>query len=256
MTRPARRKLLPCLILLLALLCSSQLRADVVRVAVAANFTAPMQKIAAEFEHDTGHQASLAFGSTGKFFAQVVNGAPFDVFLAADVETPARLEQDRHAVSGSRFTYAVGRLALWSSLKGKVDSQGEVLKKGEFRHLALPNPKISPYGAVAIEVMQKLGVLATLQAKFVRAENVSQAYQFAASGNAEVAFIALAQIWQDGKLTTAGSAWVIPPGMHAALRQDAVLLNHGRNNLAAHALLDYMQGDKARSIIKSYGYDL
>ena len=256
MIRPARRRMLPCVLFLLALLCTSPLRADVVQVAVAANFTAPMQKIAAEFERDTGHRASLSIGSTGKFFAQVANGAPFDVFLAADVETPARLEQDSYAVSGSRFTYAFGRLALWSAKKDKVDSQGEVLKKGEFRHLALPNPKFSPYGAAAIGIMQQLGVEATLQAKFVLAENVSQVYQFAASGNAEVAFVALSQIWKDGKLATKGSAWVIPPEMHAALRQDAVLLNHGRNNPAASALLGYMKGDKARSIIKSYGYDL
>lgn len=256
MTRPAKRRMLPCVLLLLAALSTSTLRADEVRVAVAANFTAPMQKISAEFERDTGHTASLVFGSSGKFFAQVVNGAPFDVFLSADAETPARLEQDRHAVSGSRFTYAVGRLALWSALKDKVDGQGKVLKEGEFRHVALPNPKTSPYGAAAIEVMQKLGVLATLQTKFVLAENVSQAYQFSASGNAEVAFVALAQIWKDGKLTTEGSAWVIPPEIHATLRQDAVLLSHGRSNPAASALLGYLKSDKVRNIVKSYGYDL
>lgn len=256
MTRPTGRRILPCVFLLLALLGASPLRADVVQVAVAANFTAPMQKIAAEFERDTGHRAGLSFGSTGKFFAQVANGAPFDVLLAADVETPARLERDSRAVGGSRFTYAFGRLALWSAKKDKVDSRGEVLKKGDFRHLALPNPKFSPYGAAAFGVMQKLDVMASLQAKFVLAENVSQVYQFAASGNAEVAFVALSQIWKDGKLTTDGSAWIIPPDMHAALPQDAVLLDRGRNNPAASALLAYIKGDKARSIIRSYGYDL
>lgn len=244
------------LLLLFLLSCASPIRADEVLVAVAANFTAPVQKIAAQFERDTGHKANLAFGATGKLFAQIVNGAPFDVFLAADADTPARLENDLLAVSGSRFTYAIGRLALWSAQKGKVDGQGDILKRGEFRHLALPSPRVAPYGAAAVEVMERLGVRAALQEKFVIGENVAQAYQFASSNNAEVAFVALAQIWKDGKLSGDGSAWIVPRDMHSALRQDAVLLGHGRGNPAASAFLGYLKGDKSRSIIRAYGYDL
>lgn len=240
---------------LLALLFAIAVHADEVQVAVAANFTAPMQKIAVEFERDSGHKATLAFGATGKFFTQIANGAPFEVFLAADDDTPARLEKDGHAVVGSRFTYAIGRLALWSALPDKVDSKGEVLKKNDLRHLALANPKTAPYGAAAVEVMQKMGVLSALQPKFVQGENIAQTYQFAASGNAEIGFVALSQIWKDGKLTS-GSAWIVPPGLHEAIRQDAVLLNRGRDKPAASALLAYLKGDKARAIIKSYGYDL
>lgn len=248
------RLLPPGVLLCLALRFVAPVHADEIQVAVAANFAAPMQKIALEFERDTGHKTLLAFGATGKFFAQIVNGAPFDVFLSADDETPARLAKEGHALDGSRFTYAIGRLALWSAQPDKVDGQGELLKNGDFRHLALPNPKTAPYGAAAIEVMQKLGVLAALQAKFVQGENVAQSYHFAASGNAEIAFVALSQIWKDGRIS-AGSAWIVPPTMHAALRQDAVLLSRGRNKPAASALLAYLQGEKAGAIIQSFGYE-
>lgn len=235
-------------------LFAAPVHADEIQVAVAANFAAPMQKIAREFERDSGHKALLAFGATGKFFAQIVNGAPFDVFLSADDETPARLAKAGHALDGSRFTYAIGRLALWSARPDKVDGQGELLKNGDFRHLALANPKTAPYGAAAIEVMQKLGVLAALQGKFVHGESVAQTYQFVVSGNAETGFVALSQIWKDGRIS-AGSAWIVPPTMHAALRQDAVLLSRGRDKAAASALLAYLQGEKAGAIIKSFGYE-
>lgn len=245
---------------LLALHCATLLAApvlaDEVQVAVAANFTAPMQQIAAQFEKDTGHKAMLAFGATGKFYTQIVNGAPFEVLLSADDETPARLRREGHAVSDSQFTYATGRLALWSPQPDKVDGKGDVLNRGAIRHLALANPKTAPYGAAAIEVMQKLGVLAALQGKFVQGENIAQTYQFVASGNAEIGFVALSQIWKDGRLTSGGSAWIVPSGLHEPLRQDAVLLGRGRDKAAAAALLGYLQGEKARAIIKTYGYDL
>jgi len=246
-----RKQRLPWFLLLIA----GSALADEVQVAVAANFTAPMQKIAAEFTRDTGHKAQLAFGATGKFYAQIINGAPFEVFLSADDETPARLEQEGHAVAGSRYTYAIGRLVLWSPQAGKVDAQGDILKRGGIRRLALANPKTTPYGAAAVETLQKLGVLAQLQSTFVQAENIAQTYQFVGTGNAELGFVALSQVWQDGKLSS-GSGWIVPASLHQPIRQDAQLLRNGSGKPAAAALLDYLRGDKARRIIKTYGYDL
>lgn len=229
--------------------------ADEIQVAVAANFTAPMQQIAAQFEKETGHKAALAFGATGKFYAQIVNGAPFEILLAADDETPARLEREGQGISGSRFTYAVGTLALWSASPTLVDARGEVLKTGNFKHLALANPKTAPYGAAAIEAMTKLGVLPNVQGRFVQGENISQTQQFILSGNAELGFVALSQIYKEGKIT-AGSAWIVPGNLHEPIRQDALLLAKGKDKPAAAALLSFMKGDKAKTIIKSYGYEL
>lgn len=238
-----------------ALLLAAGARADEVQVAVAANFTAPMQKIAAEFEKDTGHKAVLSFGATGKFYAQISNGAPFEVFLAADDETPARLEKERLALPGSRFTYAVGKLVLWSSREGLVDDRGEILRRGDFGHLALANPKTAPYGAAALQAMTRLGVLPALQPKLVQGENIAQTYQFVATGNAELGFVALSQVYKDGRVA-AGSAWVVPAGLYDPIRQDAVVLARGRDKPAPAALVAYLKGAKARAIIKSYGYEL
>lgn len=229
--------------------------ADEVQVAVAANFTAPMQKIAAEFEKDTGHRAVLAFGATGKFYAQISNGAPFEVFLAADDETPARLEKDALVVPGSRFTYAMGKLVLWSSREDGVDGRGEVLKTGAFRHIAVANPKAAPYGAAALQAMGRLGLLQALQPKFVQGENIAQTYQFIATGNAELGFIALSQVYKDGRIA-GGSAWLVPASLYDPIRQDAAILARGRSKPAATALVGYLKTDKVRAIIKSYGYDL
>jgi molybdate transport system substrate-binding protein len=239
--------------LLLALIAPGAF-ADDVQVAVASNFTAPMQAIAAGFEKDTGHQAKLAFGSTGKFYAQIKNGAPFDVLLAADDETPAKLEKEGLAVSGSRFTYSIGQLALWSAKPGYVDDKGDVLKQGRFTHLALANPKLAPYGAAALETLNKLGLLAALQPKFVQGENIAQTFQFVSSGNAELGFVALSQIYEGGKFKS-GSAWRVPPNLHAPIRQDAVILARGKDNPAALALMKYLKEDKARAIIRAYGYE-
>ena len=244
------------LTLLVALLLSAiAVRADEVQVAVAANFSAPMQRIVALFENDSGHQASLAFGATGKFYAQIANGAPFEVLLAADDETPAKLEKEGLGVAGSRFTYAVGKLVLWSANADLVDSAGAVLNTGSFKHLALANPKTAPYGAAAIEAMTKLKVLAELQPRIVQGENISQAHQFVVSGNAELGFVALSQVYQDGKLS-GGSMWAVPAHLYAPIRQGAVLLAKGKGKPAAAALLAYLKGDKARAIIRSYGYEL
>ncbi len=239
---------------LFALVAPGAFAADV-QVAVAANFTAPMQKIAAEFARETGHQALLSFGATGKFYAQIKNGAPFQVLLAADEATPAKLEQEGAAVAGSRFTYAVGKLALWSARSAIVDPGGEVLKQGGFDHLAIANPRLAPYGLAAVDTMKALGVFGALEGKLVQAENIAQAYQFVATENALLGFVALSQVMEGGVLK-GGSAWIVPASLHAPIRQDAVLLAPGQGNPAASALLRYLQGPKARSIIQAYGYDI
>ncbi|MCM2288004.1 MAG: molybdate ABC transporter substrate-binding protein [Sulfuritalea sp.] len=240
---------------LVLLLVSCLARAGEVQVAVAANFTAPAKRIAADFERDTGHKALLAFGATGKFYAQIRNGAPFEVLLAADDTTPTRLEADGAAVAGTRFSFATGRLALWSARAGYVDAQGAVLQTGKFKHLAIANPKLAPYGAAAVETLTALRLLEPVQAKFVQGENIAQAHQFVASGNAELGFVALAQVMQDGRIA-AGSAWVVPARLHHPIRQDAVLLERGRANPAATAWLKYLRGGKAQAIIKSFGYEI
>jgi molybdate transport system substrate-binding protein len=229
--------------------------ADEVQVAVAANFTAPMQKIAAGFEKDTGHKALLAFGATGKFYAQIANGAPFEVLLAADDDTPAKLEHEHLAVPGTRFTYATGQLVLWSAQEGYVDDQGQVLKKGGFAHLAIANPKTAPYGAAAVEVLKKLNLLDNVQSKLVQGESIAQAWQFVGSGNAQVGFVALSQVYRDGKFT-GGSGWIVPANLHAPIRQDAVILSKGAANPAARALIAYLRSDRARAIIRAFGYQL
>ncbi len=229
--------------------------ADDVQVAVAANFTAPMQQIAAQFEKDSGHKLILSFGSTGKFYAQIVNGAPFEVLLTADEETPARIEREGHGVIGTRFTYAIGKLALWSANPDLVDGKGEILRKAGFKHLALANPKSAPYGAAAVEAMTRLGVIGKLQPLFVQGENIAQTQQFIASGAAELGFIALSQISRDGKISS-GSAWLVPASLYEAIRQDAIILAKGRDKPATAALLAYLKSGKAQTVIRSYGYEL
>lgn len=240
---------------LAALLLSGSALADDVSVAVAANFTAPMQKIAADFEKTSGHKVQLTFGATGKFYAQIKNGAPFDILLSADDETPLLLEKDGAAVTGSHFTYAIGKLVLWSAKPGLVDGKGEVLKQGAFAHLALANPKTAPYGAAGLEVLKKLGLYDAIQPKIVQGENIAQTHQFIATGNAELGFVALSQVFRDGKVSE-GSAWLVPKNLYTQIRQDAVLLNKGKDSKAADALLKYLKSDPARTIIRGYGYEL
>lgn len=236
---------------LLAALSSA--RADEVNVAVAANFTAPMNVIAADFEKNTGHKVKLAFGSSGRFYAQIKNGAPFQVFLSADDETPAKLAQEGWADPASRTTYAIGSLVLWSAKPGFVDAAGEVLKSGKFTKLAIANPKTAPYGRAAIETLTRLGLLSAVEPKFVQGENIAQTFQFAQTGNADLGFVALSQVMKDGKVID-GSAWVVPAEMHQPIRQDVVILSTGRGNAAAEALLKYLKTEKARSVIRSFGY--
>jgi len=236
------------------LLASGAALADDVQVAVAANFTAPMKLIASGFEKDTGHKAVLTFGATGKFYAQISNGAPFEVFLAADDETPARLEKEGTAVNGSRFTYATGKLALWSAQSGMVDAQGDVLKKGNFQKIAIAAPKLAPYGAAAVETMSKLGLQAALEPKLVVGESIGQAFSFVSTGNAELGFVALSQVYEGGKIKS-GSAWIVPANLHSPIRQDAVLLAKARDNKAAIQLMAFLKTDKAKAVIRSFGYE-
>ncbi|WP_332814471.1 molybdate ABC transporter substrate-binding protein [Ramlibacter sp.] len=228
-------------------------RAASVQVAVAANMTAPMQKIAAGFAAATGHRTVVSLGSTGKFYAQIRNGAPFEVLLAADDETPARLEREGFGVRGSRFTYATGRLALWSADAGALDAQADVLRQPPTGKMAIADPRVAPYGAAALQVLTKMGVLTDWQSHLVQGENIGQAYQFVASGNARLGFVALSQVTTEGRIAR-GSAWLVPQDLHTPLKQDALLLPRGESNPAARALLDYLRSDAARAVLRGYGY--
>ncbi len=234
------------------LLAALTARAENISVAVAANFTAPMKRIATAFEKDSGHKVVASFGATGKFYAQIKNGAPFEVLLAADDATPARLVQENAALADTAFTYAVGKLVLWSAKPTLVDPAGAVLKTGGFAHLAMADPKLAPYGAAAQETLKAMGIYAAVQPKIVTAENITQAYQFIRSGNAELGFVALSQVQPDDK----GSVWLVPANLYAPIRQDAVLLQAGKGKPAAEALMQFLKGDKARAIIRSFGYAL
>lgn len=231
------------------------LRAAEVRVAVAANFAQPLARIAEGFTAATGHTLKVSAGATGKFYAQIVAGAPFELLIAADDETPKKLIAEGLAVAGSNFSYAIGRLVLWSAQPGFVDEQGAVLASGRFAHLAIANPKIAPYGAAGLEVLKARGLSESLAPKLVVGETIAQAYQFVATGNAELGFVALSQVAQPGKPVT-GSYWLVPASLYGEIRQDAVLLKAGEKNPAASALLAYLKSAPARELIQSLGYGL
>jgi len=234
-------------------LFGSTVHAAEIQVAVAANFTKPMEVIATEFEKNTGNKVVLAFGTVGKFYSQIKNGAPFEVLVSADDETPIRLENDGFALAGSRFTYAIGKLVLYSLDTGLVDGKGDVLKQARFRHLAVANPKLAVYGAAAVEAMNKMGVYNALEQKIVLGENITQTYQFVASGNADLGFVALSQVYKDDKFSP-GSYWIVPTDLYPTIRQDAVLLKKGEMNPAASALLDYLKSEPAKAVIRTFGY--
>lgn len=248
---PHTRRLFTLIALAAATLAGAH--AETVAVAVAANFTAPMRKIAAQFEQDTGHRAELSFGATGKFYAQISNGAPYAIVLAADEATPAKIAREGLGIGATRFTYAIGQLALWSKKPGYVDAEGQVLHKTDWRHLAVANPRLAPYGAAAMQTLARLCLRGQVQPRIVQGENIAQTYQFTASGNAELGFVALSQVTENGRLRE-GSAWVVPAELHEPIRQDAIVLKSGEGNPAAAALMNYLQGEKARAIIRSYGY--
>ena len=247
---------LPKLLFGLFLLGASAITAaETVHVAVAANFVEPLKTISGQFEKATGHKVMITSGSTGKIYAQIKNGAPYDLFLAADAKTPAKLEQENAIVPKSRFTYAIGKLALWSAKPGYVDNKGDILKKQPFSHLAIASPKLAPYGLAAMQTLEKLGLYKTLQPRIVQGENIGQTYQFVASGNAELGFVALSQIYKDGKVKS-GSAWIVDTDDYQPIRQDAVMLPKARDNAAAVALMTYLKSDASRQVLQSYGYAL
>nr|WP_256836046.1 molybdate ABC transporter substrate-binding protein [Pseudomonas oleovorans] len=249
MLKPLKHSLLA-----LTLVFASGAIADDVKVAVAANFTAPIQALAPEFEKATGHKLVASFGATGQFYAQINNGAPFDVLLSADDTTPAKLESEGASVPGSRFTYAIGSLVLWSADASYLDGTDAALKAGQFKHLSIANPKAAPYGLAATQVLDKLGLGEAVKAKLVEGQNITQAHQFVSTGNAELGFVALSQVYKDGKLSS-GSAWIVPGELHEPTRQDAVILNKGADNPAAAALVEFLKGPQAARIIEAYGYN-
>ncbi|MGR4864045.1 molybdate ABC transporter substrate-binding protein [Caulobacter sp. LARHSG274] len=227
-------------------------RAAEAKVAVAANFTEPAKAIAARFEAATGHKLVLSFGSSGQFYTQIANGAPYDAFLSADSERPAKAEADGLAVPGTRFTYAVGRLVLFSKTPGLVDAKGTVLAKGGFDKLAIADPKAAPYGQAAVETLTKLRLYEPLKPKIVTGASITQAYQYVQTGAAELGFVALSQVIDE----KGGSRWLVPAADHSAIDQQAVLLKTGADNEAAKAFLKFLNGKEARAIIKRYGYEV
>ena len=229
-------------------------RSAEVTVVVASNFREPMTLVAADFTEKTGHQAKLIFGSSGKFFAQISHGAPFDLFLSADQTKPAALVKAGLAVAQSQFTYATGALALWSAEPERVDGTGRVLSEGHYRKLAIANPVLAPYGVAAMEVLDHLQLVEPAHpGQLVQGENIAQTYQFVSSGNADIGFVALSQIMEDGRLRS-GSVWVVPAELYSPIRQDAVLLTAGKENPAAVALLNYLASEPAIKIVESFGY--
>jgi molybdate transport system substrate-binding protein len=238
-------------VLLACGLAVSRADADQVNVAVAANFTAPVKEIAAAFRKKTGNEAVLSFGSSGQFYTQITQDAPFQVFLSADQERPKKLADIGLAVPDSRFTYAIGKLVLWSKQAGYV--QGEAtLRSATFGKLSICNPVSAPYGEAAIETLKSLKLYSALKPKFVEGADIMQAFQFVETGNAEVGFVALSQL--SGNV--GGSRWIVPQALYQPIRQDAILLKKGAGSEAAKAFMEFLKGPQARAIIEKYGYAL
>ena len=241
------------IVLVVTCACFDTVHAEEIHAAVAANFTAPMKDIAAQYEEQSHHTVILSFGSSGKIFAQIQNDAPYDIFLSADQEKPKALEKAGATVPGSRFTYAIGALALWSAKKDFLNNEFEPLRTGRFNKLALANPRLAPYGAAAVEVMEALNLKQATESKWVMGENIAQTYQFIVTGNADLGFVAMSQIIDKGKVKE-GSAWIVPNELYSPIRQDAVLLKRAEDSVAAQDFLNYLKSEKALSIIHSYGY--
>jgi molybdate transport system substrate-binding protein len=231
---------------------AAQTPAAQIRLAVAANFTLPMkQQIVPAFQQETGHTVLATYGPTGGLYAQIVQGAPFDALLAADAERPQQLEASGLGVAGTRFTFALGKVVLWSATPGLVDANGAVLEKGNFDHLALPNPKIAPYGRAAREVLRALVLWDTLEPKVVYGQDLNQTYQLIASGNAALGFVALSQV----KASRPGDPYWLPDAaLHAPIEQQAILLTRSRDSAAARAFLAFLRSPKGRALIESFGY--
>ncbi|BCK87065.1 molybdate-binding protein ModA [Sideroxyarcus emersonii] len=241
-------------LLLLCGLMSTPAMAGEISVAVASNFAAPMERLVPLFQKESGHTVKVSLGASSKLYAQIRGGAAFDVFLSADEEFPKRLLQEGSAVGGSRFVYATGRLVLWSAQPNLVDDNGAVLNKGNFSALAIANPLSSPYGVAAKETLTKLIMWNSIQDKLTRGDTVAQTYQLAATEKADLAFIALSQVMRDGKVTQ-GSWWIVPPELHKPIRQSAVLLSLAKDPVAAKAFLAFLQSEKARAVMRGFGYE-
>lgn len=236
-------------------LASSTVYGQETSIAVAANFSAPMQKLVRAFQDLSGYRVKISTGASGKFYSQIHNGALYDVLLSADQETPERIENEKLGVEHTRFTYATGLLVLWSTREGFIDSKGEVLQNASFNHIAIADPKLAPYGLAAAQALHALGLSEKLKSKLVQGENIGQTFQFVATANAELGFIALSQVFLDGKLKE-GSAWIVSPDLYRPLHQDAILLDAGKDNQAAKAFLAFLKTDVAKRIIQSFGYQL
>ena len=241
------------LIALLFVFLTQTFAADIF-VAVASNFSAPMQKIGPLYEKESGNKVIMSLGSTGGFYAQIKNGAPYQILLSADVETPNKLALEGFAIKETQFTYATGRLALWSAKENDVDAAGNILKSQPFEKLAMANPKLAPYGLAAIETLKTLNLLSGLEGKIVQGDSIAQAYQFVVTQNAQLGFVALSQVFLDGKISH-GSAWIVPSHLHSPIHQDAILLKTAKDNEAAKSLMNFMKSARAKSIIASFGYD-
>lgn len=235
----------------LALRATAAMAAET-QVAVAANFTEPAKEIAAAFRAATGHTATLSFGSSGQFYSQMAHGAPYEVFLSADADRPAKAEQDGLGVTGTRFTYAIGRLVLYSKTPGLVDGVGAVLASGKFNKVSIADPAAAPYGVAAVQVLQKLKVYGAVKSKVVMGSSITQAYQFVETGAADLGFVALSQVVN----VSGGSRWLVPAADHAPIHQQAILLYPGQNNAAAKAFLTFLKGPQAVAIIRKYGYEV
>ncbi|UAL11067.1 molybdate ABC transporter substrate-binding protein [Caulobacter segnis] len=236
----------------LSLMLGGAALAGETKVAVAANFTDAAREIAARFKARTGHDATLSFGSSGQFYTQIANGAPFEVFLSADVERPRKAEAEGLAVPGSRFTYATGRLVLYSKTPGLVDGKGKVLTTGKFEKLSIADPKAAPYGQAAVETLTKLNLYDALKPKIVQGASITQAFQYVQTGAAELGFVALSQVVGE----QGGSRWVVPASNHTPIEQQAVLLKTGQNSEAAKAFVTFLKSGEAKAIIKRYGYEV
>ncbi|MCF8473449.1 MAG: molybdate ABC transporter substrate-binding protein [Emcibacter sp.] len=242
------------MILIFILSAPISVHAETVTVAAASNFGATLKKIIPAFEAETGHQVNLVLGSSGKIFAQIIHKAPFDVFLSADDIKPKKLEDQDITVQESRFTYAIGKIVLWSPEIKIIN--GSIVQSGKFNRLAIANPKLAPYGMAAVEVLKSLGLYETVRPKIIQGENIAQTYQFVATGNADLGFIALAQLSQKELSNKKDNIWLIPDTLYSPIRQDAVMLKSGQNNKAAHDFMQFLRSYTAQKIIQGFGYEI
>ena len=239
---------------LIAVVCALNVApaaAATVQIAVASNFMEPAKEIAATFTAQTGHQANLSFAPSGQIYVQLTHGAPFEIFLSADKERPQQTEKDGFSVNGTRFTYAVGRLVLYSTRPSYVDANGKVLARSDFEHLAIADPAIAPYGLAAVQSLRKLGLYDRLKPKTVQGSSIAQTFQFVQTGAAEIGFVAQSQVINRPD----GSRWIVPATLHSPIDQQAVLLKTGANNPAAKAFMTFLKSQTARAIIRRYGYE-